>query len=241
MFSFFEQTPDLVCIAGKDGFFRKINQSVVTKLGYSEAELFATPISSFIHPDDKAVTALEREKLLNGKPLVNFQNRYLTKENQIIWLDWTSIYFPDKEIVFAIAKDVTERKQAEGEIEAAFEKFKGLATHFKSTVEKDRKYFAEELHEQVAQLAAVIKMDIDWIRYNMDDLSDFLKSRVEHALEVSSLLITTIKRISFSVSPEMLTEVGLNESLRWLCQEFLLLHKVPCHFESDYQDNELTE
>ena len=84
-------------------------------------------------------------------------------------------------------------------------------------------------------------MDIDWIRYNMDDLSDFLKSRVEHALEVSSLLITTIKRISFSVSPEMLTEVGLNESLRWLCQEFLLLHKVPCHFESDYQDNELTE
>ncbi|MDO9376214.1 MAG: PAS domain S-box protein [Ferruginibacter sp.] len=137
MFSFFEQTPDLVCIAGKDGYFRKINQSVCIKLGYTEEELFSRPIATFIHPEDKAKTAKERASLLNGKPLVNFQNRYLTKEDNIIWLDWTSIYFPDKEIVFAIAKDVTERKLAEAEIEVAYKKFKGLATHFKKTVEKD--------------------------------------------------------------------------------------------------------
>ena len=47
--------------------------------------------------------------------------------DNIIWLDWTSIYFPDKEIVFAIAKDVTERKQAEGEIEEAYQKLVEVA------------------------------------------------------------------------------------------------------------------
>jgi len=44
MFTFFEKTPVLVCIAGKDGYFRKVNPAVVSKLGYSIEELFAKPI-----------------------------------------------------------------------------------------------------------------------------------------------------------------------------------------------------
>ena len=44
MFLFFERTPDLVCIAGKDGYFKKVNQAVIEKLGYSEEELFSKPI-----------------------------------------------------------------------------------------------------------------------------------------------------------------------------------------------------
>ncbi|MDO9376215.1 MAG: ATP-binding protein [Ferruginibacter sp.] len=84
-------------------------------------------------------------------------------------------------------------------------------------------------------------MDIDWIRYNMDDLSDFLKTRVEHAVEVSALMMKTIKRISFSVSAEMLSEIGLNENLRWLCQEFSILHKIPCSYESSLFADLLSE
>ena len=43
MFLMFEMTPDLVCIAGKDGFFRKINRAVVDTLEYSQEELFSKP------------------------------------------------------------------------------------------------------------------------------------------------------------------------------------------------------
>ena len=50
MFTFFEQTPDLVCIAGKDGFFRNVNLAVIDKLGYSREELLAGPIASLIYP-----------------------------------------------------------------------------------------------------------------------------------------------------------------------------------------------
>src|SRR5687767_5480735 len=105
MFQLFDMTPDLVCIATKEGFFKKINRSVINKLEYSEEELFASPIASFIHPDDKANTSRTRSELLMGKALINFQNRYITKTGRIVWLQWTSVYIPDKEIVFAIAKD----------------------------------------------------------------------------------------------------------------------------------------
>lgn len=54
--TFFELTPDLICIASKEGYFKKINRSVIDKLGFSEEELFSKPIVSFIYPDDKELT-----------------------------------------------------------------------------------------------------------------------------------------------------------------------------------------
>src|SRR5947209_777054 len=141
LFTFFEMTPDLVCIAGKDGFFRKVNPAVIEKLEFTTEELLARPISSFIHHEDQAVTHHRRIKLLNGQPLMNFENRYISKSGKIIWLAWTSIYFSDKEVVFAIAKDITERKHIEKEIEEKYNKFKSLANHFKISLEEDKKYF----------------------------------------------------------------------------------------------------
>ena len=240
MFDFFERTPVLVCIAGKDGFFRKVNPAVIEKFGYTEAELMARPITSFIHKEDKDLTSQERNKMLLGKAMVNFQNRYVTKNGKIIWLEWTSVYFPDKEVVFAIANDVTEKKKIEKEILEKYIKFKSLATHFKSSIEEDRKYLALELHEELAQLASVVKMDIDYVNKNSSDIPETSKSRLDHAVGVSSLLINTIRRISFSISPQMLDDHGLNETLEWHCQEFSMLNGIPCVFEGNYDETALS-
>lgn len=240
LFTFFEMTPDLVCIAGKDGFFKKVNPAVIDKLGYTEEELYTRPIASFIYTEDKDLTHKNRRTLLSGKALLNFVNRYVTKNGEIVWLEWTSIYFSESEIVFAIAKDVTERKQIEKEVEEKYRKFKSLATHFKSSIERDRKYLAYELHEELAQLVAAVKIDIDWIANNMPDLPGSSKSRIEHALVVSKLLIKTIQRISFSISPNMLENFGLKVTLEWLCKEFSILNDIPCGFESTYNEESLT-
>lgn len=238
---FFLMTPDLVCIADKSGFFKKVNHSVIEKLGYTEQELLSRPISSFIHPADKELTRQERTKLLNDKVLLNFQNRYITKTGKTIWLDWTSIYFSDQEVVFAIAKDVTERKRIEEGLEEEFKKFKNLASFLKTSIEKDKKYLAIELHEELAQLASVVKMDLDWINENTPGLPVYSKNRMVHASAVSALLVKAIRRISFSVSPNMLDDFGLNETLRWLCKEFTILNGIPCHFESSCDEMGLTK
>ena len=239
LFSFFEMTPDFVCIAGKDGYFRKVNPSVIGLLGYSEEELFSRPISTFIHPDDKEITSSTRSSLLRGKALLNFENRYITKKGEIIWLVWTSIYIPDKELVFAIAKNITERKRIEKEVEEKYNRFKNLATHFKASIEEDRKYLAIELHEELAQLASVVKMDLDWINTNAPDLATDLKTRFDHAVVIAGSLINTIRRISFSISPHMLEDLGLNATLEWYCREFSILNNTPCHYQSAYNEADL--
>ena len=233
-------TPDLVCITGKDGYFRKVNRSVIEKLGYTESELMSRHVSTFMHPDDMQQTLRQREELLAGKHLINFRNRYLTKAGATIWLEWTSIYFPDNEEVFAIAKEVTERKKLEEEIEEAYQKFKSLATHFKSSIEEDRKYLARELHEELAQLASVLKTDIDYVRSHAYELTPAAKSRLENAWKVSDLLITTLRRLSFSISPNMLDHLGLDATLDWYCREFSILNGIPCVFETAYDEARLT-
>ncbi|MES2371084.1 MAG: PAS domain-containing sensor histidine kinase [Bacteroidota bacterium] len=238
--AFFEMTPDLVCIAGKDGFFKKVNRAVIDKLGYTEEELLAVPINSFVHPEDRDLTNKERSALHSGKLLINFENRYVAKQGGTIWLEWTSIYFPDDQIVFAIAKDITKKKEIEKEVEKTYEKFRSLTTHFKNSIEKDRKYLAVELHEELAQLASVVKMDVDWLRIKTPDLPDAARSRIEHASVIAGLLINTIRRINFSISPIMLEETGLDATLELHCREFSVLNGISCYFESDYEETDLS-
>jgi PAS domain S-box-containing protein len=110
---YFELSPDLLCIAGYDGYFKKINQTVSKTLGYSKSELLSRPIHTFIHPEDRVETARTRQNILNNVPLLHFENRYLTKEGEIVWLSWTSMPIDTEELVFAIAKIVTHRKKVE--------------------------------------------------------------------------------------------------------------------------------
>ena len=240
LFGFFERTPDLVCIADKEGFFKQVNPAVINKLGYTEEELFAKPIASFVYHDDKDLTHTNRTTLLSGEVLHNFINRYVKKNGEIIWLEWTSIYFSEKEIVFAIAKDITERKKIEKQAEEKYITFKSLASHFKKNIEKDRKYFAYELHEEIAQLAAAAKMDISWLAANSRGLPASAKSRIDNAEMITELLINKIQRIAFSISPHMLDHFGLNDTLKWLSDEFALLNGIPCNFESEYEEESLT-
>ncbi|WP_162128344.1 PAS domain-containing sensor histidine kinase [Flavobacterium phycosphaerae] len=112
---FFELSADLFIIAGFDGYFKKVNPAVCKVLEYSEAELLAHPITTFIHEDDLAITIKNRENIKMGKPLLHFENRYVTKSGETVWLSWTSMPLVGSDLVYAIAKNITHIKKQEEE------------------------------------------------------------------------------------------------------------------------------
>ncbi|WP_323757652.1 PAS domain-containing sensor histidine kinase [Roseivirga sp.] len=112
---FFKFSPDLLCIAGFDGFFKRINPAVSKLLGYTEEELLSRPIDDFIHPSDQNITSQYRENIKKGNPLLNYENRYIKKNGEIVWLAWTSMPLEDESLVYAIAKDITHKKKLEEE------------------------------------------------------------------------------------------------------------------------------
>jgi len=112
---FFDLSPDLLCIAGYDGYFKRINPAVSKLLGYTEDELYSSPINSFVYHSDSDLTEQMRNELRNNKPLLNFENRYVTKSGEVVWLSWTSLPVHNQRLVFAIAKNITHKKKVEEE------------------------------------------------------------------------------------------------------------------------------
>ena len=110
---FFYNTANLSCIANVQGYFEVINPNFEKILGYTERELLENQFMSFIHPDDIDLTLKEIEKLQSGVKTINFENRYRKKDGNYLQLDWNATPNPVNGKIYAIARDITERKKAE--------------------------------------------------------------------------------------------------------------------------------
>jgi len=116
---YFELSRDLVCTAGFDGFLKQLNAAWTQTLGWSEAELLSRPFMDFVHPDDREITEQERASLARGGILVDFVSRYATKDGGWRWIDWTAMAIVEEGLIYASARDVTQRKAAEAALEAS--------------------------------------------------------------------------------------------------------------------------
>jgi PAS domain S-box-containing protein len=109
---FFELSLDLFCIAGLDGYFRRINGNFSRLLGYSDSEILSRPFADFIHPDDLAPTAQAMSALSLGLPVVQFTNRYLHAKGHYLYLEWAAkIEAEAGNNIYAVARDVSNRHQ----------------------------------------------------------------------------------------------------------------------------------
>ncbi|HEX7880723.1 MAG TPA: response regulator [Candidatus Eisenbacteria bacterium] len=117
----FELSLDMFCIADFDGFFRRVNPAWERVLGHPASELLARPYMEFIHPEDREATVAEASKLLTGESTVQFENRYRHRDGSYRWLSWSARPWARERLIFATARDITERIGAEAELKAARE------------------------------------------------------------------------------------------------------------------------
>lgn len=113
---FFDLSSDMLCTAGLDGYLKRVNASWERVLGFTAAEMCAEPFLSFVHPDDRQATVEAVSVLSRGQPVFHFVNRYRSKDGTYRCIEWMSAYDPAQELIYAVARDVTNRVQIEEEL-----------------------------------------------------------------------------------------------------------------------------
>ncbi|WP_437775208.1 PAS domain S-box protein [Sorangium sp. So ce1097] len=121
---FFELSVDMVGIAGFDGYFKRIGRAWEKTLGFSREELLARPFLDFVHPEDRERTVTESAKLLSGTDTATFVNRYLCRDGSYLWIEWNSAIYPDAELVYFVARNITERRRAAEALAAAESRYR---------------------------------------------------------------------------------------------------------------------
>ncbi|TYC59822.1 PAS domain S-box protein [Rhodobacterales bacterium] len=109
-------TPDLMCILDAAGTFVAVNPAWTSTLGWTQDEIVGQPFLNFLHEDDieRSITAFEKVKV--GMPVLRFENRYKTKDEEYRWFSWVAV--PEDDVFYCTIRDVTEEKLREQTISA---------------------------------------------------------------------------------------------------------------------------
>lgn len=119
LIGFFTNSPDLLCIADLEGHFVRLNPRWEELLGHPSAEMTGKPFTDFVHPEDCAQSLRALQQLRAGGRVENFTNRYRMRDGGYRWIEWCARV--EQGFIHAMARDVTERRELERELQRANE------------------------------------------------------------------------------------------------------------------------
>jgi PAS domain S-box-containing protein len=160
--TFFNLTLDMFFIVGVDGYFKQLNPMCEKTLGYTTEELRGQPWIEFVHPEDQQSTREQLHTLATETCPVQFENRYRCQDGSYKWLSWNVTLYQEHELIYAVARDNTEHKQAEAARAETEESFRllvegvndyaifmldsqGYVVSWNSGAERTKQYSASEI------------------------------------------------------------------------------------------------
>jgi len=128
----FQESPVGMALLDSHLRFVRVNGAFCQMLGFTEQELLGLTSLDVTHPDDRETSAEHAKKVFADEiPLYRIENRYITKDKQVLQASLTASPVRDERgkplYGVAIVEDITERKQAEGQLAQA-EKMASLRT-----------------------------------------------------------------------------------------------------------------
>lgn len=117
---------DVICTVDGEGKFVKVGAGSKQVLGYQPEEMEGRGFKDFIYKEDEELNSRIATDIINGLNITNFENRYVRKDGTIVPLIWSMRWDANDKIMYSVARDATEIKEAEKKIRNNEKRFRAL-------------------------------------------------------------------------------------------------------------------
>jgi PAS domain S-box-containing protein len=224
----FNLSIDLMAVGDLSGRLLQVNPAWVRVLRWSRDDIMDRSFPDLIHPDDRPRAEEALAELREGLPVRELELRTLARDGSHRWISWSSFPLTARRTVFTVARDITDRKQAEEELQRYQERLRRLANQLSMVEERERRRLAEILHDTLAQDLFAAGAKLTLLKYP-DRVPDPAAVRDE-AAEIIAHATELTRTLTFELFPPALYEVGLDAALEWLCRSFRRTRDLPCEF-----------
>lgn len=104
---------DAICVVDASGTFVFVSAGAERIFGYKPEEMIGRSMLELIHPADKAKTLQTATEIMLGQPKIDFENRYLRKDGQVVHLLWSARWSDSDQLRVAVARDITQLKRTQ--------------------------------------------------------------------------------------------------------------------------------
>ncbi len=219
---------------------KTVNRATCDLLGYKEAELVGQNIDKIVSEKVNFFTGSGFRRLLEEKTVMNHEADYITARGKHISMLFSAATLKNKERIAGaviIARDVTERKQAEEALRKSEKELHFLSSQLLTAQERERRRLSRELHDELGQGLIVLKLKFRSIQDALHKDQIKLKEECDEAIDYINEVTENVHRLSRDLSPSILEDLGLTAAIRRLVESFTKHSNIKCMLDVKAADD----
>jgi PAS domain S-box-containing protein len=207
---FFSLTLDLMCTISSEGRLIDLNPAWEQTLGYPRNELAGSLIADLIHPDDRSIFTEEFQRVVNASGAGRLECRCRHKDDHYRWFAWAIVMAPDDRLLYAAARDTTERRITEEKLRQQTEELE----HSNRELEQFAYVASHDLQEPLRIVSSYVQLLARRYEGKLDqDADEFIGFAVDGANRMKNLISDLLAYSRVDTRGKEFTRVSMEETL----------------------------
>jgi PAS domain S-box-containing protein len=214
------------------------NESLRTVLEIGNEDITKYSIEDFRTPEAKNnMKSVYTQLNTHGKWVG--ENNYISRSGKEIPVMQVIMLHKDEQglpaYVSTTAIDLSNIKKAEKELIRLNDELRNFTRHLQYIRETEKNTITKEIHDELGQGLASLKMDAVWIKKHLDDDKAMIQIKVDALLDSISEKLAAFNKFYLSANTSMIHEIGLFASIQYQAELFEKNHKIPVLFQSNME------
>lgn len=157
----FKLSTDIILISQFDGKLLKVNPAFPKLLRCEEQEVLLKNIMDFVHPEDLKHAQKVARGIQIGNPIINVTHRFLTKDKEVKWIEYTATPEMEADLIYYIGRDVTDIEEKNQALIVSEKRFQSFFENSQSLM---------CMHDLQGSFIRVNKAGADLIGYSVEEI-----------------------------------------------------------------------